>query len=213
MFAQNDVTKFMGIPVDGFKSDMIQKLKGKGFVSSVNDKDVLEGEFNGVDVYVCPVTNNNKVYRIMLCDIHKMDRTSIKIRFNNLCHQFKKNSNYVSVDDYTIADNEDIGYEMSVHDKRYEALFYQKAVIDSIEIANRIRNEYAIRKYTQQELDNPTEDIKKDLEDAYLDLERLYKKYGTLKKIVWFMIAEYMGKYYITMYYDNEYNKANGEDL
>lgn len=34
-----------------------------------------------------------------------------------------------------------------------------------------------------------------------------------LKKHVWFRIEEYYGKYYIAMYYDNEYNHANGEDL
>lgn len=33
------------------------------------------------------------------------------------------------------------------------------------------------------------------------------------KKAVWFMINERLGKYCITMYYDNEYNNANGEDL
>jgi len=27
------------------------------------------------------------------------------------------------------------------------------------------------------------------------------------------MISDFQGKYYITMYYDNEYNRANGEDL
>lgn len=33
-------------------------------------------------------------------------------------------------------------------------------------------------------------------------------------KTVWFMISEdRYGKYYIVMYYDNEYNKANGEGL
>lgn len=32
-------------------------------------------------------------------------------------------------------------------------------------------------------------------------------------KPVWFMISEHFGKYYITMFYDNEYNRANGEDL
>ena len=30
---------------------------------------------------------------------------------------------------------------------------------------------------------------------------------------VWFMIVEHAGEYYITMYYDNEYNHADGEDL
>ena len=34
------------------------------------------------------------------------------------------------------------------------------------------------------------------------------------KKPVWFRIEEEMyGKYYIMMFYDNEYNHANGEDL
>ena len=40
---------------------MIKKLKEKGFVSSEYDKEMLEGEFNGTDVYVHVVTNNNKV--------------------------------------------------------------------------------------------------------------------------------------------------------
>ena len=31
MYAQKDVTKFLGIPVDGTKSEMIKKLKEKGF--------------------------------------------------------------------------------------------------------------------------------------------------------------------------------------
>ena len=33
------------------------------------------------------------------------------------------------------------------------------------------------------------------------------------KKSVWFMISESYGKYYIIMFYDNEYNRANGEEL
>ena len=33
------------------------------------------------------------------------------------------------------------------------------------------------------------------------------------KKSVWFMISEMYGKYYIAMFYDNEYNRAQGEDL
>lgn len=66
MYAQSDVTKFLGIPVDGFKPDMIRALKAKGFVSSITDKDILEGEFNGTQVNVYTATNNNKVYRIMV---------------------------------------------------------------------------------------------------------------------------------------------------
>ncbi|MCE8499750.1 hypothetical protein J9A17_18570 [Bacteroides thetaiotaomicron] len=209
LFAQKDVTKFMGIPIDGFKPEMIQKLKEKGFVSSTNDKNILEGEFNGTQVNIHVVTNNNKVCRIMLCDVHQMDETDIRIRFNRLCQQFKNNSNYVSFSDQTIADDEDIAYELTVHDKRYEAIFYQKPLaVDSIEIANKLK-ESILSKYTQQELDNPTEEIQKDIYNMSLD----YATEIILKKPVWFMISKFAGRYYITMFYDNEYNRANGEDL
>lgn len=68
LFAQKDVTKFLGIPIDGFKPEMIQKLKEKGFVSSASDKSILEEEFNGTQVSV----------------INQMGETDIKIRFNKL---------------------------------------------------------------------------------------------------------------------------------
>ena len=61
--AQNDVTKFLGIPVDGTKSEMIQKLEEKGYRYN-SQNDFLEGEFNGRDVHIYIGTNNNKVYRI-----------------------------------------------------------------------------------------------------------------------------------------------------
>ena len=32
--AQTDVTKFLGIPVDGYKSEMMRKLKSKGFTQN-----------------------------------------------------------------------------------------------------------------------------------------------------------------------------------
>lgn len=32
-------------------------------------------------------------------------------------------------------------------------------------------------------------------------------------KSVWFMINEFYGDYYINIFYDNELNKADGEDL
>lgn len=167
IYAQDDVTKFMGIPVDGSKSDMIKKLKSKGFISSDYNKEALEGEFNGYDVSVYVATNNNKVYRIMLADQNYVNETSIKIRFNNLCYQFENNPKYITIKDYSIPNHEDISYEMTVNKKRYEASFYQRAEESG----------------------------------------------SSIMKSVWFMITEYAGEYGILMYYDNEYNKANGEDL
>lgn len=208
-FAQKDVTQFLGIPIDGFKPEMIKKLKEKGYVSSSFDKDILEGEFNGYQVNLHIVTNNNKVYRIMVSDVNNISETSIKIRFNNLCRQFKNNSKYITFDNYTIPDDEDISYEMSANNKRYEAIFYQQtSAIDSTQIINELRT-VALKKYTEEELANPSEDIKNDI----IEMTMSYVMDMVSMKPVWFMISEHYGKYYITMYYDNEYNRANGEDL
>lgn len=209
LFAQKDITKFMGIPIDGFKPEMIQKLKEKGFVSSASDKNILEGEFNGSQVTIHVVTTNNKVSRIGISDVNYVDETDIRIRFNRLCQQFKSNSKYTSLDDYTIPEDEDISYEMKVNNKRYEAVFYQNPVItDSIAMANELK-EILLQKYSEKELENPTEDIKTDITKMGVS----YAMDLISKKPVWFIISDFYGKYYITMFYDNEYNRANGEDL
>ena len=162
-FAQEgkDVTKFLGIPIDGIKSEMITKLKEKGFVSKPYSTDVLEGEFNGQSVEVHVVTNNNRVYRIMVVDKIFLNETDIRIRFNTLYTQFKNNPKYVTLGDYTIPGNEDISYQITVNKKRYESVHYQ----------------------------------------------------GGIMKSVWFMIDDSYGKYRILIFYDNEYNRAHGEDL
>lgn len=203
IYAQQDVTKFLGIPVDGSKSEMIQKLKAKGYTSSPLDKDVLVGEFNGADVNIHVVTNNNKVYRIMICDVNNIDERAIQIRFNRLCEQFVNNSKYSSLplEEYMIPDDEDISYEITVHKKRYEAVFYQKT--DETFMAKQI--EAAFPQYTKEQLANPSEELR-------AEIVNFVTQYIS-KKAVRFMINERLGKYCITMYYDNEYNNANGEDL
>lgn len=83
MLAQKDITKFMGIPVDGLKKDMIQKLKAKGFEYD-NEIDLLTGEFNGEKVNIFVATQSNKVWRIVVADAIERNEHDIKIRFNNL---------------------------------------------------------------------------------------------------------------------------------
>ena len=124
LLAQNKVTTFLGIPVDGTKAEMIQKLKAKGFVYN-SAKKGLEGEFNGRNVNVYILTNNNKVWRIAVADASTCDESQIKTRFNNLCYQFEKNKKYSGSESQTLSDDEDISYEMTVHKKEYQAGFFQ----------------------------------------------------------------------------------------
>lgn len=127
MYAQREVTKFLGIPVDGTKSEMIRKLKAKGFkVISYKDGD-LTGKFNGKEVLLNVQVNNNKVWRIGIADVYASDESQIKIRFNKLCQQFSNSPKYYTMKDvdYTLSDNLNIGFELLMH-KQIEASFFQK---------------------------------------------------------------------------------------
>ena len=139
VFAQKEVTKFMGIPVDGSPTEMIKKLKAKGFTTDedamqavkrglidLDGPEVLIGRFNGERVRVFLGVETNKVWRIFLSDKDSGDETQIKIRFNTLVRQFENNDKYVYFYEQTIADDEDISYQMTVNKKQYEAVFGQK---------------------------------------------------------------------------------------
>ena len=181
VFAQKEVTKFMGIPVDGSPTEMIKKLKAKGFTTDedvmqlvklglidFDGTEVLTGRFNGTKVRVYILVKTNKVWRIYLVDKDRRDETQIKIRFNTLVRQFENNDKYVPYfDEQTIADDEDISHQMTVNKKRYDAYFLQKG------------------------------------EDGTVDEKRM----------VWFTIFERSDGYCIRMFYDNEYNRADGSDL
>lgn len=217
--AQKDVTKFLGIPVDGSKAEMKRKLIDKGFTYN-SQYDYFAGEFNGRDSHVYIATNNNKVWRIMVCDANSCDETNIKIRFNNLCLQFAKNQKYVPTnmgeEDYTISDKEDISYEMSVHNKRYQASYYQiseSPSIDTLAVYNRIQTAL-LQKFTQEQIDNPTEKQQEEITSIVQSEAIKYTIESMEKKLVWFIISEELyGDYSITLYYDNEYNHSDGEDL
>ena len=202
LYAQKDVTQFLGIPIDGSKSEMIQKLKSKGYTNSTVE-DVLAGEFNGTEVLINIQTYNNKVWRIIVADAKTENESDIRIRFNNLIQQFQNNKKYISYSDsiilkYTIPEDEDISSELSVHKKQYQAYFFQKtADYDSITL----EKDSLLAKQTLNDTD------KKQLAMLMNKFER------SKNKIVWFKIGELSGKYSIIIFYENEYNSANGEDL
>lgn len=242
---QKDVTKFLGIPVDGSKFEMIQKLKAKGFVYEYKDGvEFLDGEFNGSDVLLFIKTNNNKVCRIMVSDKHAVDASDIRIRFNRLCHQFEQNERYIHsyselfwplfVEDSLayIEPDERIDFQMSVNKKRYEVAFFQDLEND-IYSNNELVKDYISyyvdrwnKQYEKQEDKLDYDIVLKQVQDylvkktstdetkaiVFMLLKSFYIE-TVSKKMVWFTITERNGKYGINLFYDNEYNKANGEDL
>lgn len=142
----------------------------------------------------------------MVCDVVTRSEADIKTRFNRLVSQFENNKRYVSLDDYTLSETEDISYEMTVHNKKYEAIFYQK--VDTLALKEQVRNEI-LKTYSEEQLENPTEEITKEATSIAMRISMDL----IFKKPVWFRICENYGEYYITIFYDNEYNHADGEDL
>lgn len=124
VIAQDSNTiKFLGIPVDGTKKEMISKLQAKGYEYDAS-LDVLFGEFNGTDVFIVVQTVNNKVWRINIVDANITDNeANIKIRYNELFKQLSNNGKYEVYDGSTLGEKEDIFYEMTVNKKRYDATF------------------------------------------------------------------------------------------
>ena len=107
-----------------------------------------------------------------------------------------------------IVEDEDISYEMMVHKKRYDAAYYQVPTsLDSLEIAE-VKNRL-LEKYTEEELGKPEEEQSREIKiDTVQYVLDIYSK-----RNVWFMIDEKYGEYRIIMYYDNEFNHSDGEDL
>ena len=159
----NKTIKFLGIPIDGNKKEMISKLQAKGYKYDAAS-DALFGEFNGTNAVISVQTVNNRVWRIAIVDANmNSDEANIKIRYNLLFEQLSNNGKYKVADGSTLGEKEDISYEMIVRKKRYEATF------------------------------------------AFKD--------KSIHGIVWYMIAERYGKYGIVMFYENQDNAANGDDL
>lgn len=70
-----------------------------------------------------------------------------------------------------------------------------------------------MEEYTQEEIENPTEQQKKDIDKTIeYESQKVYIEMME-KKLVWFIIRESYGEYLITLFYDNEYNHSDGEDL
>lgn len=230
VFGQQEVTKFLGIPVDGSRSKMIRKLIKKGFKPSSLDRNTLMGEFNGENSFVSVMTNRNKVWRVCVIDVVGRDEHEIKVRFNQLCEEFFESGRYVtarehvlasltrnvkyvstsdSPDNYMLSDDDDISHGISCNDTIYGVSFCQLPTkSDTTEVMKEVMTVF-VDKYSVVQMSNPTEEVRAEMRAEAV--KRLDEQ--TSMRAVWFRIHEIDGKYRIALYYDNKYNEASGEDL
>ena len=125
LYAQQEVTKFMGIPVDGTKSEMIAKLKAKGF-TWYPAKDCLTGLFNGRKVTLYIYVNGDKVWRVAVLYADEMDNINTINTYNHLLSLFENNGKYYSQrDNQAIEEGTDLHYEIEINKKQIQNTFYQ----------------------------------------------------------------------------------------
>ena len=234
--------KFLGIAIDGTEAQFISQLKTKGFTYSSSSQG-YKGQFNGRNVDVFIHTNHNLVDRVYVA-FPKTTESNIRIEFNLLLSQFKESDKYIELGlNERIPDDEDISYEITVHDKRYQASFsYFDETRDQFSFIDALIDKFA-SKYSEEERTtlknsfrsfmNLSEDDRNDLYnkamasisessdgDSVFDQSKLFSMAAILNGMqsladgsVWFMIHELYGQYYIGLYYDNLHNRAHGEDL
>lgn len=121
----SNTIKFLGIPVDGTKEEMISKLQAKGYKYYAYS-DNLSGEFNGIDVIIYVQTVNNRVWRIAVADANVNNEVDIKYRYNRLFKQLSNNGKYEVHAGSTLGEKDNISYGMTFLKKRYDAVFHLK---------------------------------------------------------------------------------------
>lgn len=116
---QSNVTEFWGIPVEGSKSTMIEKLRRKNFVYDPFE-DCLEGEFNGAEVRILIQTQNGRVWRLVVIDKAFYNEDEIKTRYDNLCKQFASSSKYSPISITPLLESEELNPFLESEERKSE---------------------------------------------------------------------------------------------
>lgn len=164
-FGQNEgALKFLGIPVDGTASQFATELKSKGFTYSTTTEG-YKGQFNGKSVDVFIHTNHNLVDRVYVA-FPFTNEEGIRVEFNSLLGQFEDNNKYMDLClNKEIPADDDISYEITIKNKRYQASFsYFNPDRDLIEFSDALLDKLSSF-FTEEQLAKLKVVFKKSIED------------------------------------------------
>lgn len=175
--------KFLGIPIDGSEAQFVEKLKAKGFTYSTLSEG-YKGQFNGkpVDVYIH--TNHNLVDRVYVAFPYTTEE-GIRPEFNRLLGQFENTGKYEDFGmNEEILEGEDISYEITVKNKRYQASFcYYDADRDRIALMNALVDKFSeffteeqlakLKEYAVKALDVPRDQQEVLADEMMSEMEKM----------------------------------------
>ena len=199
----SEAIKFLGIPVDGSKDQMLNRLKEKGF-SGYSWNEYLEGIFNGENVRVHIGTNHGIVDRVKVVFPNTEERLN-KVKYNTLISRFGRNSKYSELrENKIIPEDEDISYEITLHGKVYDAVYY---LLRPEVNANSWKEDF-YREYNAR-FKKPLSGLTQiEIEELLFSLPKRIS--DVVSGVVWFTLPN---EYRIELYYDNLKNRPRGEDL
>ena len=175
--------KFLGIPIDGTEAQFVAKLKAKGFTYSPLTEG-YKGQFNGKDVDIFIHTNHNLVDRVYVAFPYT-NEGGIRTEYNRLLGQFKDNSKYMDlVSNEEIPEDDDISYEITVKNKRYQASFcYFDSDRDPVAFMNAIMDLLSdyfteeqlakLKEYAVKAMDAPADQKEALQEEMMAELQRM----------------------------------------
>ena len=199
----SDVLKFLGIPIDGSKEQMYNRLKEKGF-SGESWNDYLEGVFNGEKVRVYIGTNHGIVDRIRVVYPSIDDRLT-RVKYNTLLSRFGRNSKYTELrENHEISEKEAVAYKMVFEKKIYDAVYY---LLNKDTEPNSWKADF-YREYKARYNGQLSELSQEEIEEVLFSLPPRIA--DAVSGVVWFTLSS---STQIELYYDNLKNRPRGEDL
>ena len=221
-FAQesnNGTLKFIGIPIDGPKEQLIEKIKAKGFRSSPYREGLL-GQFNGQTVEVEVLDNHGTAYCVCVA-FPGTSAYMVRTEYNALLEQFLCNDKYLPVKSYEkIPEDVDFSFGIAAFNEKYRPSFaYISPDIFTKDEAKKLREAYAKLMTMPEEERNSEESLllafASDVNGwTPEEASAFTNKLPTIRDGgVCFTIIPDSGEYQIGLFYYNLKNAPRGEDL
>ena len=230
LFAQTSdhILRFLNIPIDGKRSDMITAIKKRGFEDDTYYPSYV-GVFNKhLSLVNIETGKNGKVYRIFIVDYQPRSKKEVIKQYNKLVLQFKNSEKYIELNDNSlIPDDENLYCEMQINKNNYDSYFFLKPSKASKKYNRQEDPQYLVieKSYIDILREQPVSSM---INKSYHDSPPSYSSYYIPLKnskpvlddyiakcdeigitgMVWFKIAEANGEFFICIYYDNLMNQV-----
>ena len=207
----NPTITFLGVPVDGTKSDVINALTSRGFAYDLDEEGML-GEFEGENVFLHISENKaGKVYQIMVY-FHTKESAKENIEvYNKLVNRFNADStNYWSFYEEELIP-ENVNLDSLIKEEEGE-IWAEYLLTQQLDTAAYLQNTFAalLSKFTPEQIKNPTEEQRSEM--VAIMQQEISKLHSGRVFIGLFKDEEEKGKYNVILYIYNQKNEDPEEE-